>query len=193
MFKRENLTIPNFLSLSRLIFLPVLYVFVFMEMRLAFQIGYIILALTDFFDGIIARRFNQTSPIGTQMDSLADVPFYISTAFFIYRLYPEILGRVNIILLIIGLSTVMLSFIVSLIKFGKPIMMHTTIMRLPSLLVFFLIVLAYYVNVSIFLSIILCIYIIGFLEEIVIFIIYGIVHPDSKSIYHIIKGKNPHI
>ena len=193
MFKKENLTVPNFLSLSRIVFLPLLYYFAIKDMRLAFQIGYITLALTDFFDGIIARRFNQKSPIGSQMDSIADVPFYISTAYFIYKLYPEILRSPNTLLLIIGLSTVALSFIISIIKFKKPIMMHTTIMRLPSLLVFFLIGFAYYFDMTYFLSAVLLIYSIGFLEEIIIFLKYGQVHPDSKSIYHIAKGLRPHI
>lgn len=193
MFKKENLTIPNFLSLSRIVFLPILYYFTIKDMRLAFLIAYIILALTDFFDGLIARKFNQTSPIGTQMDSIADVPFYISTAYFIYKLYPEILRTPNTLLLIIGLSVVALSFIISLIMFKKPVMMHTSIMRLPSLLVFFLMVMSYFFDTTYFLSAVLIIYILGFLEEIVIFFKYGLVHPDSKSIYHIAKNKKPNI
>lgn len=191
--KKENLTIPNLLSLSRLVFLPVLYYLAIKEMRLAFLIAYVILASTDFFDGLIARKFNQTSPIGTMMDSLADVPFYISTAFFIYRLHPRILETPNGLLLIIGLSIVGLSFLVSIIKFRKPIMMHTSIMRLPSLLVFFLIIFSHFFDTTYFLSLILMIYSLGFLEEIIIFLVYGEVHPDSKSIYHIATGKKPNI
>jgi len=193
MFKKENLTIPNFLSLSRLVFLPVLYYFANTEMRLNFLIAYIILASTDFFDGLIARKFNQTSPIGTTMDTIADVPFYISTAYFIYKLHPEILRSPNMLLLIIGLSIVALSFLLSLIMFKKPIMMHTSFMRLPALLVFFLIILSYFFDTTYFLSGILIIYSLSFLEEIIIFIIYGEVHPDSKSLYHIFKNKQPHI
>ena len=172
MFKKENLTIPNFLSLSRIVFLPLLYYFVFKEMRLAFLIGYITLGLTDFFDGIIARRFNQESPIGSMMDSLGDIPFYLSTAYFIYKLHPHILRSPNMLLLILGISIVALSFIISLVKFKKPIMMHTIIMRLPSFLVFFLIIFAHFFDATYFLSVILIIYSIGFIEEIIIFFKY---------------------
>lgn len=191
--KKENLTIPNLLSLSRLVFLPVLFYLTIKEMRLAFLIAYVILASTDFFDGLVARKFNQTSPIGTMMDSMADVPFYISTAFFIYRLHPRILEAPNGLLLIVGLSIVGLSFLVSIIMFKKPIMMHTSIMRLPSLLVFFLIIFSHFFDTTYFLSLILIIYSLGFLEEIIIFLVYGEVHPDSKSIYHIATGKKPNI
>ncbi len=185
MFKKENLTIPNFLSLSRVIFLPLLFVFAIKDRRLAFLITYIILSLTDYFDGKIARRFkNQKSPIGSQMDSTADAFFYISTAYFIYKLYPNYLAP-NMTLLIIGLSTVAISIIISLILFKKPVMMHTTIMRLPSLLVFFFMVLSYFINTTYFLSAILIIYIIGFIEEIVIFFKYGLIDPDTKSVFSI--------
>ncbi len=187
-FKKENLTVPNFLSLSRIVFLPLLFVFALKDMRLAFFIAYILIASTDFFDGQIARRFNQKSPIGSQMDSTADVFFYISTAYFIYRLYPAYLAP-NMTLLIVGLSVVAVSFIISVILFKKPVMMHTSIMRLPSLLVFFFMVLSHFFDTTYFLSAILVIYIIGFLEEIVIFFVHGLVDPDSKSIYHLNKLK----
>ncbi len=193
MIKKENLTIPNLLSLSRLVFLPLLFYYAINEMRLAFLIAYIIIASTDFFDGLIARKFNQTSPIGTTMDTIADVPFYISTSYFIYKLHPEILRSPNMLLLTIGLSIVGLSFILSTIMFKKPIMMHTSIMRLPAVLVFLLMIFSYFFDTANFLSAILIIYSIGFLEEIIIFIIYGEVHPDSKSIYHIATNKKPNV
>jgi cardiolipin synthase (CMP-forming) len=186
MFKKENQTIPNYLSLSRIVFLPLLFVFAIKEMRLAFLIAYILIASTDFFDGLIARRFNQKSPIGSQMDSLADLFFYISTAYFIYKLYPNYLAP-NMILLYIGLGVVALSIIISLIMFKKPVMMHTSIMRLPSLLVFFFMVCSYFFNTTYFLSAILINYIVGFTEEIIIFFKYGLVDPDVKSIFHIKK------
>jgi phosphatidylglycerophosphate synthase len=186
MFKKENQTIPNYLSLSRIVLLPILFVFAILEMRLAFFIAYILIASTDFFDGLIARRFNQKSPIGSQMDSIADVPFYISTAYFIYKLYPQYL-KPNMTLLFVGLAVVAISFLISVIMFKKPFMMHTSIMRLPSLLVFFFMVFSYFFDTTYFLSAILIIYIIGFLEEILIFFVYGLVDPDSKSIFHIKK------
>ncbi len=186
MFKKENQTIPNYLSLSRIVFLPLLFVFVLKDMRLAFLIAYILIASTDFFDGLIAKNFNQKSPIGTRMDSVADVFFISSTAFFIYKLYPNYLAP-NVPLLIIGVSVVAVSAIVSLILFKKLVLMHTTITRLPTLLVFFFMIFSYFLNTTYFLSAILIIYIIGFLEEIIIFLKYGLVDPDVKSIFHINK------
>ena len=64
MSDNKYITIPNFLSVSRFLFLPILFIFVAREMNIAFLIGYIILGSTDFFDGKIARRFNQKTDIG---------------------------------------------------------------------------------------------------------------------------------
>jgi phosphatidylglycerophosphate synthase len=101
--KKDIFNLANIITLSRLIFLPVLYLFVLLDMRLAFLIAYIIIGSTDFLDGLIARKFNIVTRLGKMLDSIADIPLYISNAFFLYRLYPEFLEP-NFLILIIFLS-----------------------------------------------------------------------------------------
>ncbi|MCD6322724.1 MAG: CDP-alcohol phosphatidyltransferase family protein, partial [Clostridiales bacterium] len=98
MSDNKYLTIPNFLSISRFLFLPILFVFVAKGMTIAFLIGYVILGSTDFFDGKIARRFNQKTDIGKTLDSVADLFFYISSAYFLAKLYPQYLMPNKILL-----------------------------------------------------------------------------------------------
>jgi len=184
MFKKENLTIPNALSVSRFLFLPILYIFIQNDMTIAFLIGYIILGSTDYFDGLIARKFNQKTEIGKALDSIADLFFYISSAYFLAKLYPQYLEP-NKTLLIMFFSLLVLSFIVSAIICKKPIMMHTSLLRLNGVLVYLLIVSSYFVNTTYFVTAILIIYFVAFIEEIIIFIKYGEVDPDSKSIFQI--------
>ena len=167
--KREYLNIPNALSLSRVVFLPLLFLFVFLDMRLTFLIAYIILGSTDFFDGLIARRFNLKTDIGKTLDSLADIFFYVSTAWFIYRLYPEYLEPNNT-LLIVFFALFFLSFVISGIFCKKPIMMHTSLLRLNAVLVYYVVVFSFFINTTWFITIVLIIYLIGFTEEIIIFI-----------------------
>jgi cardiolipin synthase len=65
-------TIPNVLSLLRLASVPV-FVWLFVSDREnAAVILYAAGAWTDFFDGLIARRFNQVSELGKLLDPLAD-------------------------------------------------------------------------------------------------------------------------
>lgn len=75
-WKREIFTIPNLLSLFRLILIPV---YIVMYLNATTPMDYYLSAgvltvscLTDMFDGQIARRFNMISNIGKILDPLAD-------------------------------------------------------------------------------------------------------------------------
>lgn len=185
--KREYVTVPNALSLSRIIFLPLLFLFVIWDMRLSFLIGYVLIGSTDFFDGLIARKFNQKTESGKSLDSIADIFFYLSSAWFLYRLYPGYLAPNNT-LLIVFFIVFFLSFVVSGIWCKKPIMMHTFLLRLNAVLVYLAIILSYFLNTTTLIAVILIIYIFGFIEEIIIFIRFGIVDPDTCSLFHLAKS-----
>jgi phosphatidylglycerophosphate synthase len=186
--KKEYLTVPNFLSLSRLVFLPVLFFLIAYEWRVAFLIGYIILGSTDYFDGLIARRFNQKTEIGKSLDSLADVFFYVSTAYFLYRLYPEYLTP-NRLLLTAFFALFFMSFLISGVLLRKPIMMHTFLLKLNGVLVYFLMITSYFADTTYFIALILCIYLLGFSEEIMIFLRFGEVDPDTSSILSLMRHR----
>src|SRR6266852_823428 len=66
------LTIPNLLTLLRILLIPF---FLYASMRGAFTVAFIIFvaaAVTDIFDGWIARRFDQRSRLGALLDPAAD-------------------------------------------------------------------------------------------------------------------------
>jgi CDP-diacylglycerol--glycerol-3-phosphate 3-phosphatidyltransferase len=72
--------IPNFLTLLRvLLTLVLIYMFVFSFPVTNILIVFIIAASTDFFDGQIARRFNQVTRFGAKFDIIADRLLWIST------------------------------------------------------------------------------------------------------------------
>ncbi len=179
--KKEYINLPNALSLSRAVFLPLLFIFVILDMRTAFLIGYIILGSTDMFDGLIARKFNLKTDLGKVLDSAADLLFYLSTAWFIYRLYPQYLEP-NMLLLNIFFAILLLSFLISLVVCKKPIMMHTFLLRLGAVFVYFAVILSYFIDTTYFIAAIIIFYIVAFTEEIIIFIKYGKVDPDTPSL-----------
>ena len=74
------LTIPNVLSLLRLGSVPVFLWLFLTDRENAAVVLYAIGAWTDFFDGVIARRFNQVSELGKLLDPLADRVFIIALA-----------------------------------------------------------------------------------------------------------------
>ena len=66
------LTIPNLLSLIRIILIPVFGVLFYRGEMLWAVIILVLSGLTDFFDGKIARKFNQVSELGKVLDPVAD-------------------------------------------------------------------------------------------------------------------------
>ncbi|HZX09562.1 MAG TPA: CDP-alcohol phosphatidyltransferase family protein [Acidobacteriota bacterium] len=70
--KEAAVTIPNIISISRLALSPVfLYFILARKTREAFII-FIIAISTDFFDGAVARIFNQKSNLGALLDPIGD-------------------------------------------------------------------------------------------------------------------------
>ena len=107
---RENLTIPNFLSLLRLAMLPT-FVSLFADGRVVAGSWFFgLLGATDFVDGFIARRFNQVSELGKILDPIADrAVFFVGiTAAMYYDYLPVWFGvvilvrEVSIALLMVG-------------------------------------------------------------------------------------------
>jgi CDP-diacylglycerol--glycerol-3-phosphate 3-phosphatidyltransferase len=177
-------TIPNGLSISRLALLPLLYVFALRGMPIAFVVSYAVLGATDYFDGLAARRLNQRTEFGKALDSIVDIPFYLSSAYFMARLYPQYL-RPNLVPLYVFFGIFALSFVVSAIRCGKPIMMHTFLLKLNGALVYLLVILSTFLNTTIFITVILAIYYLGFTEEILIFLLHGEVDPDTPTIFRL--------
>ncbi|MFM8269743.1 MAG: CDP-alcohol phosphatidyltransferase family protein [Pseudomonadota bacterium] len=64
--------IPNLLTLSRLVLMPVSLYFLAEGSQLKSAVIYIFIALTDFFDGYLARRLNACSPSGIVLDQVSD-------------------------------------------------------------------------------------------------------------------------
>lgn len=77
-------TIPNLLSLIRILLIPVFGV-LFYQGEIAWAVVVLVISgLTDFFDGKIARRFNQISALGKILDPIADKLTQITIAVVIF-------------------------------------------------------------------------------------------------------------
>jgi len=72
-------TIPNLLSLFRLLLIPVFLVLLVNRQYLPALLVLVVSSLTDFVDGYVARHFNQVSRVGQLLDPAADRLFIFST------------------------------------------------------------------------------------------------------------------
>ncbi|MCL4149514.1 UNVERIFIED_CONTAM: hypothetical protein GTU68_066383, partial [Idotea baltica] len=74
--------IPNSLTILRIALIPILVLSSYLEGPLASWVAAIIFAfasLTDYFDGLLARRFNAHSSFGKMFDPIADKLLVAST------------------------------------------------------------------------------------------------------------------
>lgn len=79
-----SLTVPNLLSFLRIVMVPIFAV-LFYKGEYAWAVFVLGLSgLSDFFDGKIARRFNQVSALGKMLDPVADKLTQITIAVMFY-------------------------------------------------------------------------------------------------------------
>ena len=68
-------TVPNIITLFRVILIPVFVTVYFLDWRWAHEAGAFIFwlaAITDWFDGYLARKLQQSTPFGAFLDPVAD-------------------------------------------------------------------------------------------------------------------------
>ena len=72
---------PNLLSLLRIILTPLFIIFLFSDDKLLALIIFAVAAITDAYDGHLARKYNQITPQGKFLDPLADKILVLSAFF----------------------------------------------------------------------------------------------------------------
>ncbi|MBA3568565.1 MAG: CDP-alcohol phosphatidyltransferase family protein [Pyrinomonadaceae bacterium] len=65
-------TVPNMLTIFRMVLIPVFVTLVFYQRFLLALAAFVVAGITDGLDGLLARRFDQRSQLGTVLDPIAD-------------------------------------------------------------------------------------------------------------------------
>ena len=90
--------VPNFLTISRIILLPLLAFFIINDSQfnaLWSIFLFFLISATDFFDGYIARKLNTSSNLGKMLDPIADKLFV--TVMIIIFIYTRDIGGYSVI------------------------------------------------------------------------------------------------
>lgn len=182
MNKYSWLTLPTVLSLSRIFLLPFLVWLVHSPWPVGFLLLYLLVGSTDFFDGLLARRLNQVTPAGKEFDAVADVFFYLASAYFLHVLYPQIISD-NTVYFYIFFVLLFFSLAAPVIMFRKLVIMHTLLLKLGAVLVYLLVIVSFIFETTIFTRLLLILYSVAFIEEIIIYLLYGDVNPDTPSLF----------
>lgn len=97
--KKENLNIPNILSLARIIIIVPFVLYFLNDDYLASAFVLIVSGFSDMFDGMIARSLGQITPLGKVLDPLADKLTLTAVIICMGIKFPEIVPFVVILIL----------------------------------------------------------------------------------------------
>ena len=116
--KTPRLAPADYLTLSRLLSVPVLWALATLESTFWLGIGLALAGLTDVLDGPVARSTGKSSRYGGQMDSLADILLMASIFWWFVLRTPEFfLDNATPLLIWAVIGTV--SVVATYIKFGR--------------------------------------------------------------------------
>lgn len=117
-------TAPNLLTGFRFIAAPGLLWLAWHGFAIGFMMLLAIAFFTDFLDGLVARLTHQVSEFGATLDSWADVINYLTIAVCCWWLWPEVVARELLFVLLI-VASCLLPAIAGLAKFGRFTSYHT--------------------------------------------------------------------
>ena len=122
--KEKIYSIPNLLSMTRLMLVPVLIGLALAAKAQAFLLVLAVSLLSDAFDGYLARKLNQTTELGAKLDSWGDVLTYGAMILGLYWIWPTLFAEQLWFLVAATLSFVV-PVLHALKKFGEYPSYHT--------------------------------------------------------------------
>ena len=138
--------LPNFISIYRLVTIPFVAWFLLEELYTYAALFTLLIAISDFLDGFIARYFKIQSELGSYLDAIADKAFVISIFILIGNL--ELLP-VFIIIVIISRDIIILgSFVITFLVGRKIEVKPTKISKLNTFFQFCLVLTTMLSNVN---------------------------------------------
>lgn len=183
--KDKIFNLPNILSVSRGLIMPVLFYMVFNlnsdSTKIVFVVLYIIAGITDAADGYIARKYDCCSDLGADLDSYADILYYLGSAVFIYVFAQEVLMN-SIWFLLFTLIMFVLEIVISWMKFKKPLFLHTLLSKFSGFMVFLTVIVLTFNPLQWLLVTTILLYGISFIENIIVFFVHGEVSPNFKGL-----------
>ena len=120
----SKLALPNLLTGFRFVAALGLLWLAWHGYGIAFMMLLALAFLTDLLDGLAARLTGQVSQFGAMLDSWADVVTYLTTAIGCWWLWPEVVYR-ELIFVVLMLASCLLPAVIGFSKFGCFTSYHT--------------------------------------------------------------------
>ncbi|MDC9726064.1 MAG: CDP-alcohol phosphatidyltransferase family protein [Gammaproteobacteria bacterium] len=144
--------------------------------------------LTDILDGFAARLLNQESELGAFLDSAGDLVIYTIMAISIWWLWPEIVHRELIVIILATLSFITPPLI-GMIKFHAFTSYHTWLVKVAvvSIGLAFFILFIFDIAWPFQIATIICV--LAAIEEIAITLYLTEIRSDIRSLWHVIHDR----
>ena len=131
--------IPNLLTSSRILLVPIFIYFLFSEFnhgKIIALIIFIVAAITDAYDGKIARKHNIVTKFGMFFDPLAD-KFLILSAFYAFMFFPILSHTVKLwMIIMISFRDILVTLLRTLMQYKGITMITSKLGKLKTLLQF---------------------------------------------------------
>lgn len=129
---KRKLSIPDWLSLYRILSAPVLLGVIFFDLRLVFSILLLTSFLSDALDGFLARRMNIVTQRGAQLDSMGDaVTFAVGLVGMVKFETDFVMEQLPLLLFAFGFYIFQLGL--AYWRYGMPSSFHTYLAKLSAL------------------------------------------------------------
>jgi phosphatidylglycerophosphate synthase len=121
---RSTWTLASSVTACRLAFLPVLWCWALAGRARWVGLGVMVAFVSDILDGQLARRMNQVTKLGGQLDSLADGLLLASSVAWLVMFRPEMLEPPYAVVVAVALGSWTLLIAVGVFKFRRFLNLH---------------------------------------------------------------------
>ena len=182
---RALLTLPNLLSCFRFVSAPVLLWLAWHDYENAFLLLLAVTILTDALDGLAARLLHQESELGALLDSWGDIVTYIIIAVSAWWLWPEIIQREKMYV-IMAVSSYLLPVTIGAIKFRALTSYHTWMVKCAAVImtISFFILFVFDIVLPFRIAAFICL--LAAVEEIAITFYLSELRSNVHSLWHVI-------
>ncbi len=174
--------IPTAVTLSRGLFSLLLLIFV--PYSVPFTVLYTLCVLTDIADGFCARAFHAETRLGAILDSVCDLIFFLCAGVCLFPVLREGFTTPILVLILIIANAKVLSWLISALRFKKPLFLHTVLQKATGILLVIFPFLPGLLPPLCILSLL------AVLEELILSCILKSPSPDEKSLLHYLKKEN---
>lgn len=185
----RNYNLADWFSFYRIAAAPLLVVTLLLDNREVFSWLLLISYSTDAIDGFLARRFNMTSPRGSQLDSFGDqITLVIGVLGLLSFEYAFMIK--NLLLILIAFIPYGVQMLIAFVRYGKATAFHTYLAKASAIIqsVFILWTLFFSPLYELF-YVMLILGVLETVEEIILIYMYPQWRSDVKGIYWALKDR----